>query len=199
MSEVDRCVRALRQGEVVAAPTDTFFGLLADPFSDGALSTLCRLKNASDARPWPLLLPRGFDVGRIGCTLSRAGRSLAGRFWPGKVTLIVACDGALASRVGRASDGAVGLRIPGGPDLLVELLGAFDGPLTGTSANPAGCEPAVRSLQVEAYFPGELGGVLPGTAPGGAPSTVVDTVSDPVRIVRAGEVSTEAIQKELLP
>lgn len=192
-------MRALRQGEVVAAPTDTFFGLLADPFSDGALSTLCRLKQAADARPWPLLLPRGFKLERIGCTLSRAGRSLAERFWPGKVTLIVSCDGVLSSRVGRASDGALGLRIPGGPELLVELLEAWDGPLTGTSANPSGGTPPVCADEVLAYFPGELGGVLPGTTPGGAPSTVVDTVSDPVRIVRAGDVSTEAIQRELQP
>lgn len=190
-------MQALRQGEVVAAPTDTFFGLLADPFSDGALGTLCRLKHAPDARPWPLLVPSDFDIGRLGCTFSNAGRALALRFWPGKVTLIVSCEGALSSRVGRAQDGAVGLRVPGGPPELVELLRLWDGPLTGTSANPKGREPALSAQDVTAYFHAELGGVLQGTTPGGLPSTVVDTVCDPVYIVRPGEVSLEAIQKEL--
>lgn len=190
-------MRALRRGDVVAAPTDTFFGLLADPFSDPALAALCRLKGASDARPWPLLLPRSFQLERIGCSLSRAGRALAARFWPGQVTLIVACEGALAERVGRATDGAVGLRIPAGPAVLVALLDSWDGPLTGTSANPSGQAPPQSAEEVERYFPGSLGAVLPGNSPGGAPSTVVDTVSDHVQIVRAGCISEEAIQREL--
>lgn len=196
MSELEHCVRALRQGGVVAAPTDTYYGLLVDPHSDAALARLSQLKQSGTFRPWPLLLPQSFDLERMGCTLSVAGKQLARRFWPGKVTLIVSCRGELASKVGRATDGAVGLRVPGGPSLLWELLRLWDGPLTGTSANPQGGEPAVHDDQARNYFP-DLDGVLTGAAPGGLPSTVVDTVSEPVRVVRSGEISAEAILSEL--
>jgi L-threonylcarbamoyladenylate synthase len=197
LSEAESCVRALRDGGVVAVPTDTYYGLLADPFSDAALATLCRLKRCTDRRPWPLLIPPGFDAGRIGCTLSETGRKLAARFWPGKVTLIVTCQGPLADRVGRSGDGAVGLRVPGGPVPLLRVLELWDGPLTGTSANPGGRPPAVAAAEVTAYFGADLGHVHSGSARGGAPSTVVDTVCDPICVVRAGDVSEARIQMEL--
>lgn len=197
MSDVEDCVRALRRGEVVAAPTDTFFGLLADPRSEAALAKLSRLKQSGDFRPWPLLLPESFDLQRIECTLSAAGLKLARRFWPGKVTLIVPCSGELAQKVGRASDGAVGLREPGGPPPLSELLHLWDGPLTGTSANPQGSRPAVRDQDVRNYFGSELGGIIPGETPGGMASTVVDTLTEPVSVIRKGEVSEAMILSEL--
>jgi L-threonylcarbamoyladenylate synthase len=199
LSEADACVRALRRGDVVAAPTDTYFGLLADPLSDRALAALGRLKKCDAARPWPLLIPAGFDVRRLGCELSPAARRLADRFWPGKLTLVVPCDGPLGSRVGRGVDGAVGLRVPGGPRALLELLRLWDGPLTGTSANPTAKTPALNAAQTILYFPEALGCVLSGSAPGGAPSTVVDTVCDPVRVVRAGDLSEAEIREALQP
>lgn len=197
MSEADGCVRALRRGGVVAVPTDTLYGLLADPYSASAMATLRRLKQVTDPRPWPLLIPAGFDLSRLGCTLSESGRRLAARFWPGKITLIVACTGPLARAVGRSQDGAVGLRIPGGPPELAELLLLWDGPLTGTSANPHGSPPAGDSEGVHRYFPDTLEYVVPGRSGGGAPSTVVDTVAEDIHVERAGAVSEEMLREAL--
>ena len=197
MSEADGCLRALRRGGVVAVPTDTLYGLLADPYSASAMATLRRLKQATDPRPWPLLIPAGFDLSRLGCTLSESGQRLAARFWPGKITLIVPCTGTLARLAGRLKDGAVGIRVPGGPQGLIELLGLWDGPLTGTSANPQGCSPAEDSEEVKRYFPDALEYVVPGQSGGGAPSTVVDTVTQEIRVERVGAVSEEMLREAL--
>ena len=197
MSEADSCVRALRRGGVVAVPTDTLYGLLADPHSAPAMATLRRLKQVTGPRPWPLLIPAGFDLSRLGCTLSDSGRRLAARFWPGKITLIVPCTSPLAQVVGRPKDGAVGLRVPGGPPELAELLMQWDGPLTGTSANPQGCPPALDSDGVHRYFPDLLAHVVPGRSGGGAPSTVVDTVAKDIQIERAGAVTEEMLREAL--
>jgi len=176
----------------VAFPTDTCYGLLADPFSKAAMAKLLHLKQVSGPRPWPLLLPMHFDLSRLGCALSDSGRRLAAEFWPGQVTLVVACSGPLAKLVGRIDDGAIGLRVPGGPKLLRRLLEVWDGPLVGTSANPSGLAAPDTSEQVEGYFPGELDLVVAGSSPGGPPSTVVDTVQGVV-VVRSGAVSDERI------
>jgi L-threonylcarbamoyladenylate synthase len=194
LTDEDACVRALRRGGVVAFPTDTCYGLLADPFSEAAMARLVQLKQVSGPRPWPLLLPQHFDCSRLGCTLSDSGQRLAREFWPGQVTLVVACSGPLAKLVGRAGDGAVGLRVPGGPKQLLRLLETWDGPLVGTSANPSGLPPAAQSQQVEAYFPGELDLVVAGRSPGGPPSTVVDTVNG-VAVMRSGAVPDERIRE----
>lgn len=196
LSEAEICVRALHSGGVVAVPTDTYFGLLADPYSARAMATLRRLKHVAHPRPWPLLLPIGYDHGRLDCVFSASGLRLASRFWPGKLTLIVSCNGPLGKLAGRSSDGALGLRVPSGPEALLRLLDLWGGPLTGTSANPAGLPPAENIEQVRAYYPDELEHTLEGTVPGGAPSTVVDTVGL-VTIVRSGAVPDQLIREEM--
>lgn len=193
----ERCVKALQRGGVVSVPTDTYYGLLADPFSDVALEQLRALKRVTGPRPWPLLIPPSYSLEKAGCRWSEAGRKLAKRFWPGKVTLVVACEGPLAKQVGRASDGAVGFRVPGGPEELLQLLTRWNAPLTGTSANPSGAEPASTSDQVSRYFGQDVDVVVEGIALGEAPSTVVDAVSNRVTLERVGAVSESSIREAL--
>jgi tRNA threonylcarbamoyl adenosine modification protein (Sua5/YciO/YrdC/YwlC family) len=176
---------------VVAFPTDTFYALSCDPFHMHALDRLRHLKQIAQ-RPVPLLVPIGFDCRGLGCTLGRMAEELTSRFWPGKLTLIVPCHGQLAARVGRPSDGAVGLRAPGWP-WTQDLLRAWGGPLVGTSANVTGRPPAVTPEDVRAQFGEDLQWVADQVAPGGAPSTVVDVSTGKLRVEREGAVSESAL------
>jgi L-threonylcarbamoyladenylate synthase len=171
----------------VAFPTDTFFALSCDPFDAQALSLLRRLKGIGHDRPLPLLIPAIFDVSTLGCEFNGLASELAERFWPGKLTLIVPCKGALAEAVGRPNDGAIGLRIPAGA-WLQHLLSSWSGPLVGTSANPTGRPPAVSPAQIHDYFGRQLGWASDQSAPGGEPSTVVDVTSGEIHIEREGAV-----------
>jgi L-threonylcarbamoyladenylate synthase len=177
----------------VAIPTDTFFALACDPFSDSAVAQVRKLKQRDPGRPLPLLIPLHLNWERIHCHQSPLARELARAFWPGKLTLVVPCRGELAGRVGRPGDGAVGLRAPGG-DALQALLAGWDGPLLGTSANISGRPPARTAAEIERYFPSGLSWVAPESAPGGRPSTVVDICSGRLMIEREGSVTLEQLR-----
>lgn len=192
------CLDALRAGRVVAFPTDTFFALSCDPLSDAALARLRELKEIAPGRPLPLLIPPDFDCARIGCVLSEPVRRLTQRFWPGKLTLVVPCDGALGPRVGRRPDFAIGLRVPEGA-WLHDLLMAFDGPVVGTSANRTGDPPATTVAEVRRYFSMDQVDSFPGTAPGGAPSTVVSVAGEELVVEREGAVSAAELMQAWSP
>jgi L-threonylcarbamoyladenylate synthase len=84
-------------------------------------------------------------------------------------------------------DGKIGLRVPG-PSPALELIKAFAGPLTATSANRTS-EPATwTDRQVTDTIGADLDAVVPGSAPGGAPSTVVEVFRDQIRIIRQGAI-----------
>jgi L-threonylcarbamoyladenylate synthase len=184
---IQACLDALKAGHVVAFPTDTFFALSCDPLSDPALTLLRQLKAIGPARPLPLLIPPGFDCTRIGCVLNPRAQLLAREFWPGKLTLVVPCEGPLGSRVGRKTDCAVGLRVPEG-EWLSDLLRAFDGPLVGTSANRTGQSPAATVEEVRRYFTPDQVTAFAGVAPGGAPSTVISVTGPEPEVEREGAI-----------
>ena len=186
------CLRALESGRLISFATDTLYALACDPHNDQAVAQLRTLKRRAAEKPLPLLIAADFDWERLGCTFDELAESLAGAFWPGKLTLIVRCRGALASLVGRASDGAVGLRAPEG-DWLQGLLAEWDGPLIGTSANIAGDPPARSYKEVRAYFGDEVFCIDGGATKAGLPSTVVDLVDGTIRVDREGAVSTETL------
>ena len=190
---IQACLDALKAGRVVAFPTDTFFALSCDPFSDPALSLLRQEKEIGSLRPLPLLIPPDFDCARIGCVLSQKAQLLARRFWPGKLTLVVPCEGPLGARVGREPDFAVGLRVPEG-EWLTDLLRAFDGPLVGTSANRTGQPPAASLEEVRRYFALDKVVAFAGLAPGGAPSTVISVTGDEPTIEREGAIPVELLR-----
>lgn len=178
-------LEALSRGEVLACPTETLHGLLADALSAAAVARVVSLKQRGP-EPIALLLPDHASLVQVAQPLSRAAAALAARHWPGPLTLVVrALPGLPAALV---QDGRVGVRVPG-PSPAARLVRAFGRPLTATSANPSG-QPAARTeAEVRAYFGADLL-VVPGDAPGGPPSTVVD-VTDGVRVLRQGAVPVE--------
>lgn len=189
---IQACLNALRTDRVVAFPTDTYFALSCDPFSGPALSLLREFKEIGPDRPLPLLIPPGFDCARIGCVLSESASRLASQFWPGKLTLVVPCEGPLARTVGCPPDFGVGLRVPEG-NWLSDLLRAFDGPLVGTSANRTGLPPATSAEEVRRYFTLDQVVAFAGTSPGGPPSTVISLTADGPVVLREGAIPTAAL------
>lgn len=186
MTPVETAVSVLRRGGVVACPTETFFGLLADALQPRAVARVLEIKGRPEGEPIALLLPDAASVTRVALPLSPAARSLAERWWPGPLTLVTHAREGLPSPLIR--DGRVGLRVPG-PSPALDLVRAFGGPLTATSANRSG-EPPVRSLDaLPAALRALLDAEIDGEAPGGAPSTVVDVTVDPPRLIRRGAVS----------
>lgn len=174
-------------------PTDTLYGLAADPFSRVAVERVFSVKDRSAERALPLVAASAAQVRRHLGELSALGERLAARFWPGPLTLVVAAPPTLAPGV--ASDLLrVGVRVPA-HDVTRALCEACGIPLTATSANISG-QPATRDADVVcASLNGRIELVIDaGWTPGGAPSTIVDVTGPRPELIRAGAISWDVVQ-----
>jgi L-threonylcarbamoyladenylate synthase len=178
-------VAVLRRGGVIACPTETLQGLLADALNPTAVARVVALKRRGD-EPIALLVPDLASVETlIEGALPDAARALAEAHWPGPLTLVLRARPGLAPAL--AARGTIGVRVPG-PSPALELVRAFAGPLTATSCNLSGQPPARTYADVLGYFTGQLDGAVPEDAPGAAPSTVIDATGPALRLLRQGAV-----------
>jgi L-threonylcarbamoyladenylate synthase len=193
---LEYATRLILAGKVVAFPTDTFYGLGADPFNLAAVSEIFRIKRRTAERPLPLLVDSIDQAVDLANDPPRLFFTLAQKFWPGPLTLVVPASRQIPLKI-TANTGKVGLRWPKAP-LAVALIAAAARPLTGTSANlselPACSTAAEVDRQVGSSLPLILDG---GTTQGGLASTIVDLVGERARILRPGGVP-ESELKEFL-
>ena len=193
---VRQAAREIRRGQVIAAPTDTLYGLLGDARREGALRAIFRAKRRPSSKPILLLvdsLARARQVTRDEPALFS---TLAGAFWPGPLTMVLPARGNLPAKVTAGLD-TVAVRLPRSP--LVRALARRAGcPLTGTSANLSG-RPGARSPgEVEAQLGDRLPLILDsGRVARPVPSTILDLASGEPRILREGRIGAAAIKKLL--
>jgi L-threonylcarbamoyladenylate synthase len=177
-------VEVLRRGGVVACPTETQMGLLADALSGEAVARVVAIKRRPAGEPIALIAPDLAAAERI-VVLTPAAVALARAHWPGPLTLVALARPELPAPL--VLDGKVGVRVPG-PSPALDLARAFGGPLTATSANRSGEPATVSAAETIAALGTDVDAVVPGRAPGGPPSTVVDVTVDPPRVIRRGAV-----------
>ena len=190
---IQEAAKWILNGGVVALPTDTLYGLAADPFSATAVARIFAVKGRSAERALPLIAAETSQVTEHLGRLSDAARHLVERFWPGPLTLLVHAPVALARDV-TGGTGKVGVRVPN--DAVARAICAEAGrPITATSANVSG-EPATSDPdQVERSLGDRLDLLIDtGMTRGGAPSTIVDVTGADAVLVRAGAISWDDIQ-----
>ena len=190
MDDIAAFVEVLSRGGVVACPTETWLGLLADARDEVAIERVMELKRRPVDLPISLLLPNAEALAEVTAEPpSAASRSLMEQHWPGPLTILVKAAPGLSPRLTR--DGKVGVRVPG-PSPAAELARAFGHPLTATSANRTG-EPPIRCIdELSASLREGVDAVVPGISPGGLPSTLVDATLEPMQILRAGAIEIQA-------
>jgi L-threonylcarbamoyladenylate synthase len=191
---LDRAAAVIREGGLVALPTDTLYGLAADPFNAAAVRRVFLVKGRTLARALPLVAA---DVPQIGSQLGPLplmAVALAERFWPGPLTMLVPASDALAADV-TGGTGRVGVRVPAHP-VARGLCRACRSVLTATSANLSG-QPASNDPDDVARSLGSEVDILldAGTAPGGPSSTIVDVTGVELRLVRAGAIPWEEVRR----
>lgn len=196
-ARVQAAAAALRRGGIVAYPTETFYGLGALARDARAVDRLARAKGRPDGKPLPLVAPDLAAVEEV-AVLGPAARRLAQRFWPGPLTLVLPARPGLAPAV-TAGTRTAGIRVPAS-EVARALARAAGGALVSTSANPAGLPPPARAEDLDPGLRERLDAVLDaGPAPGGLPSTVVAIDGERVRLVRAGAVPFEQVERALRP
>src|SRR5581483_2842465 len=193
---LEYATKLILSGKVVAFPTDTVYGLGADPFNLAAVSEIFRIKRRMAGRPIPLLVDSIAQAADLAMDPPPLFFQLAERFWPGPLTIVVAASRQIPLKI-TGNTGKVGLRWPRSP-LAVGLIAAAARPLTGTSANLSEHSPCSTASDVDA----QIGDVLPlildgGDTKGQLASTVVEVMGDRGHILRVGGVP-ETDLKEFL-
>jgi L-threonylcarbamoyladenylate synthase len=190
-AEYNELVSLLNAGSVIAFPTDTAYGLGADPFNEAAVSRIFQIKGRPETKP-VLLLVNSIALAQQVTRPNDIFYKVAERFWPGPLTIIVQAESRLPANV-TAGTGTVGVRWPVAP-FATELINRLSKPITATSANRSGMPAAVTAAEVSSQLgdsPDALidGGVLP--ARGG--STLLDLTVDPPVVLREGPVRFESL------
>ena len=189
-----RALEILKNGGLVAFPTDTVYGVGTMAFDENAIKSIYVAKDRPVEKAIPILLGRSEDLEKVAASLTSMAEKLAARFWPGPLTLVIPKHPSLPTVV--SATPTVGVRVPDHPIARALLTAA--GPMAVTSANISG-EPSPKtagevSRQLNKRIPIILDG---GETPGGVPSTVVDcTGAEPV-ILREGPISLEEIKATL--
>ncbi len=192
LDTVRRASSALRRGEVVAALTDTVYGLLADATDPAAIGRVFRAKGRPDSKPVLVLIDRLSRVRDLAEEIPEAFATVASRFWPGPLTVVLPAKPAVRGPLTAGMD-TVAIRLPRSP-LVRALARHANRPLTGTSANLSG-RPGGRSAdEVWAHLGSRIPLLLDsGAAARPVPSTIVDLASGRPRVLRNGPISRAAL------
>ena len=188
---------AIRAGESVVFPTDTVYGIAADPFSPQAVQGLLDAKHRGRDMPPPVLIGDAEVLEAYTRDVPAAARLLANRYWPGPLTLILTAQSSLRMELGETK-GSIGVRVPD-HEVARAILRAT-GPLAVSSANISGEPAATDEPEARRQLRGSVAVYVDGGAtPGPTPSTIVDFAADlSGRVLRVGAIPLEELRK-LLP
>lgn len=187
-------IRVLERGGLVAFPTDTVYGLAADYRSPAAITGLFAAKGRDFNKAIAVLVGAVEQLSLVTPGFTPAAQTLATRYWPGALTLVVTRRPDLPEQLSALP--TIGVRMPDHP--FARRLLQTVGPLAVTSANRSGAENPLTAGEVLDQLGGQIDLVLDGgKCPGGVPSTVVDCTTPDVKILRLGAISAEAIRAAL--
>jgi len=186
----------IRRGELVAIPTDTFYGIAADPFNLAAVEQIYRVKGRPETRALPILVNSIAQAVSLSRDVPYIFHKLAAKFWPGPLTLLVEASTGIPRKI-TASTGNVALRWPKSA-VVSAIIDLLQGPITGTSGNISGmpaCATAIELLE-------QMGDRLPliidgGETPGHLASTIIKLEGNDWTVMREGVISEELIRAAL--
>jgi len=185
----------LRAGELVAYPTETFYGLAADARSEEAVARVFALKGRRAEQPLPIIID-SLAALELVAEVPPLARLLAEEFWPGALSLVIPARPVLPANL-TGNTGKVAARVSSHP-VATALAAAFGGPITATSANRSGSTGLSSAQEVER----EIGAGLALILDGGplyarTGSTILDVTTEPPAVLRPGLVPEEIIRRFL--
>lgn len=191
LKELRKAVEVLKRGGIVAYPTESFYGLGADPFNPKAVKRIFDIKGRDKGKPILLIIPSKSKVRELVMEITPLAKVLMDRFWPGPLTIVFKAAKLIDVSI-HAGTGKIGLRVS--PHPVAQYLSNALGAITATSANISNDPPMTRKEEVERVLGGVVDMVLDWDVPGiGVPSTVVDASGNELQIIREGQISKEEI------
>ncbi len=187
-----RAKEIIEKGGIIAYPTETFYGLGANPYNEDAVKRLFELKGRGFDKPISILVKDEAMLGQVVADVPPVAENLIKRFWPGPLTIIFNVAPEIPELL-TAGTGKIGVRISSSP-IAERLLDTIDSPITATSANPSGKKSPITANEVVNHFGGRLDLILDGgRLSGRLGSTVVDITGGGIELVRDGEIPEEIV------
>ncbi len=190
--EIERAVTTLKNGGVIAYPTDTVYGLGCDAFNEQSVARIFQIKQRPSNQTLPLLIADASALFLLAGDLTEDASRLVEQFWPGGLTLVVRKATSLPDWL-TAGENTIALRVPNHP-VTLELIRLLGGPLIGTSANLSRSPSVTTAYEVREQLGESVDFILDGgECPGGIESTVLDVTGEVAVILRQGAVSHDDI------
>jgi L-threonylcarbamoyladenylate synthase len=188
----------LEAHRVLGYPTETVYGL-GSAIDRTSVDALLAIKKRPPGKPFLVLIAASEMVDRLGLKLTKSAATLAARFWPGPLTLVLPGGERRVPPALRGPEGGVGVRWTPHPGLQ-RLIAAYGDAITSTSANRPGDPPAGSATDIVAQWPtevasGKLRVLDAGTLPDSQPSTVVDCTGRVPRVIRPGAISVARLRE----
>ena len=192
--QIERGVSILKQGGLVAFPTDTVYGLGAGANLYRAVERIYQVKGRPQNRALPLLLADTSQISEVAEPISQVAWLLVHNFLPGALTLVLPKSNSVPDII-TAGGKTVAVRIPAHP-VPVALAQGLGSPIVGTSANLSGKPSALTAEEVYSQFADKIDLVIDGgRCPGGTESTIVDVTGETPLVLREGAISREELKQ----
>lgn len=191
---LDEAVRLLRSGGLVVYPTETFYGLGANPYDDGAVKNVIKAKGRGGGKPLSLIVKDMEMAEGLVAEFPPWAGELAREFWPGPLTLVLRAGRSMSEHI-IGKEGKVGVRVSSNV-WASRLTGLCGFPLTATSANLSGAVSSTTPEEALSQLGGKVGLILDnGRLSGTKGSTVLDASVFPPAVIREGEIPTSHLEK----
>jgi L-threonylcarbamoyladenylate synthase len=192
--EIQKAASLLKEGNVVAIPTETVYGLAANVFNENAVRKIFEIKGRPLFNPLIIHIKSLAFLEQLVCNIPPKALQLAHHFWPGSLTLILPKKDIVPNII-TAGKNTVAVRIPNHP-LTLALLNELDFPLAAPSANPFGTISPTEAKHVTDYFNEKIPMVLDGgICKNGIESTIIGFEFDEPVLYRLGSITVEEIEK----
>lgn len=197
-SDLNQVKTALINGDIIALPTETVYGLAANIYLDSALEKVFKLKKRPSYNPLIVHISNSGILEQIAKNIPAKARELANVFWPGPLTLVLEKQDQIPNRI-TAGKPTVAVRVPNHP-IALQLLKSLNFPLAAPSANPFGSLSPTSAKHVALYFKDEINFILDGgPCFCGLESTIIGFENDKPILYRHGAISIEEIEKIIGP
>ena len=197
-SDLNQVKTALINGDIIALPTETVYGLAANIYLDSALEKVFKLKKRPSYNPLIVHISNTNILEQIAKNIPAKARELANVFWPGPLTLVLEKQDQIPNRI-TAGKPTVAVRVPNHP-IALQLLESLNFPLAAPSANPFGSLSPTSAKHVALYFKEEINFILDGgPCFCGLESTIIGFENDKPILYRHGAISIEEIEKIVGP
>jgi len=192
--QVEQAITILKQGGIVACPTDTVYGVVAAINIEPAVERIYRIKGRPRSQALPILLADKSQISEVAKVVPLLARRLADKFWPGALTMVLLKAESIPDII-TGGGKTVAIRMANHP-MPVAIIRGLGVPIVGTSANLSGHPSALTAEEVRAQIGDRVDMIIDGgRCPGGIESTIIDLSGEMPLILRKGAIPLEEIEQ----